>query len=199
MQNPLLQTIEALAKEKGIEAETIVTAIEDAVLTASRKYYKTDEDLKTRFNAETGQVDLFAINTLTRGVFNVWLQMGNAGGAAQIEFVPHLLGMTRGILSTMHATLTRPVPAEALLERYREFYAEHPFVRILPAPPTLKGTVGSNYCDISIATSADDRRVVVMSSIDNLLKGQSGIAMQNLNLMFGLDQRLGLDRPPLYP
>ena len=60
MQNPLLQTIEALAKEKGIEAETIITAIEDAVLTASRKYYKTTEDLKTRFNPETGQVDLFA-------------------------------------------------------------------------------------------------------------------------------------------
>src|SRR5678815_1574398 len=61
MQNPLLQTIEALAKEKGIESETIITAIEDAVLTASRKYYKTNEDLKTRFNQETGQVDLFAI------------------------------------------------------------------------------------------------------------------------------------------
>src|SRR6188474_400519 len=60
MQNPLIQTIEALAKEKGIEAETIITAIEDAVLTASRKYYKTNENLKTRFNQETGQVDLFA-------------------------------------------------------------------------------------------------------------------------------------------
>ncbi len=61
MQNPLLQTIEALAKEKGIEAETIITAIEDAVLTASRKYYKTNENLKTRFNPDTGQVDLFAV------------------------------------------------------------------------------------------------------------------------------------------
>src|SRR5215204_1424199 len=61
MQNPLMQTIEALAKEKGIEPDTIITAIEDAVLTASRKYYKTNENLKTRFNQETGQVDLFAI------------------------------------------------------------------------------------------------------------------------------------------
>ena len=55
-----MQTIEALAKEKGIEPDTIITAIEDAVLTASRKYYKTNENLKTRFNQETGQVDLFA-------------------------------------------------------------------------------------------------------------------------------------------
>ena len=68
MQNPLLQTIEALAKEKGIEAETIITAIEDAVLTASRKYYKTEEDMKTRFNPETGQVDLFAIKHIVADV-----------------------------------------------------------------------------------------------------------------------------------
>jgi N utilization substance protein A len=68
MQNPLLQTIEALAKEKGIEPETIISAIEDAVLTASRKYYKTDENLKTRFNTETGQVDLFAIRQIVEEV-----------------------------------------------------------------------------------------------------------------------------------
>jgi N utilization substance protein A len=68
MQNPLLQTIEALAKEKGIEADAIITAIEDAVLTASRKYYKTNEELKTRFNEETGQVDLFAIKHIVETV-----------------------------------------------------------------------------------------------------------------------------------
>jgi N utilization substance protein A len=70
MQNPLMQTIEALAKEKGIEANTIITAIEDAVLTASRKYYKTNENLKTRFNPETGQVDLFAIKHIVNDVTN---------------------------------------------------------------------------------------------------------------------------------
>jgi N utilization substance protein A len=68
MQNPLMQTIEALAKEKGIEPETIITAIEDAVLTASRKYYKTNENLKTRFNQETGQVDLFATKHIVHEV-----------------------------------------------------------------------------------------------------------------------------------
>src|ERR1044072_1741055 len=69
-QNPLMQTIEALAKEKGIEADTIITAIEDAVLTASRKYYKTNENLKTRFNQESGQVDLFAIKHIVPEVSN---------------------------------------------------------------------------------------------------------------------------------
>src|SRR5215510_7969847 len=70
MNNPLQQTIEALAKEKGIEPDTIITAIEDAVLTASRKYYKTTENLKTRFNTETGQVDLFAIKHIVADVTN---------------------------------------------------------------------------------------------------------------------------------
>src|SRR5256885_7820390 len=68
MSNPLIQTIEALAKEKGIEADVVIGAIEDAVLTASRKYYKTNENLKTRFNQETGQVDLFAIKHIVEDV-----------------------------------------------------------------------------------------------------------------------------------
>ena len=64
MNNALQQTIEALAKEKGIEADVIITAIEDAVLTASRKFYKGDENLRTKFNPETGQVELFAVRTI---------------------------------------------------------------------------------------------------------------------------------------
>ena len=75
MQNPFMQTIEALAKEKGIEADTIITAIEDAVLTASRKYYKTNENLKTRFNQETGQVDLFAIRQIVEDVTDAATQI----------------------------------------------------------------------------------------------------------------------------
>ncbi len=125
-------------------------------------------------------------------------QLGESTGA-EIDFIPHLLGTTRGILNTMHARLTRPTPREALLERYREYFDGHPFIRILDEPPTLKGTLGSNYCDVSLFTAGDDSRVVVMSSVDNLLKGQSGMAMQNLNLMFGLDQTAGLERGPLYP
>ena len=124
---------------------------------------------------------------------------GLAGGGASVHFVPHLLGTTRGILSTMHVTLTRTASREALLERYREYYEGAPFVRVLDVPPTLKGTAGSNFCDISLVPSPDGGRVVVMSSIDNLVKGQSGNALQNLNLMFGYDQTLGLARTPLYP
>ena len=70
MSNPLQQTIEALAKEKGIEPDVVISAIEEAVATASRKYYKTNENLKTRFNMETGQVDLFALKTVVQEVTN---------------------------------------------------------------------------------------------------------------------------------
>ena len=70
MSNPLQQTIEALAKEKGIEPDVVISAIEEAVATASRKYYKTGENLKTRFNLETGQVDLFALKTVVQDVTN---------------------------------------------------------------------------------------------------------------------------------
>ena len=124
--------------------------------------------------------------------------LGEASGAT-VDFVPHLLGMTRGILSTMSLRLTRSLSRDALLELYREYFAGQPFVRVLDGPPTLKGTLGSNYCDISAFVAEDGRRAVVMSSIDNLMKGQSGSAMQNLNLMFGLAQTAGLERGPLYP
>src|SRR3989304_8765157 len=70
MSTPLQQTIEALAKEKGAEPEVVISAIEEAVATASRKYYKTGENLKTRFNTETGQVDLFALKQVVQEVAN---------------------------------------------------------------------------------------------------------------------------------
>ena len=76
MSNPLQQTIEALAKEKGIEPDVVISAIEEAVATASRKYYKTGENLKTRFNMETGQVDLFALKTVVQEVANAATEIG---------------------------------------------------------------------------------------------------------------------------
>src|SRR5215211_2951339 len=75
MSNPLQQTIEALAKEKGIEPDVVITAIEEAVATASRKYYKTGENLKTRFNMETGQVDLFALKQVVQEVTNAAIEI----------------------------------------------------------------------------------------------------------------------------
>jgi N-acetyl-gamma-glutamyl-phosphate reductase len=125
-------------------------------------------------------------------------RLGEARGAS-VDFVPHLLGTTRGILNTMHVRLNRSISRPALLDLYREYFQGRPFVRVLETAPTLKGPLGSNYCNISAFVSEDGRRAVVISSIDNLMKGQSGSAMQNLNLMFGLPETTALDRGPLYP
>src|SRR6187397_1504501 len=76
MSNPLQQTIETLAKEKGIEPDVVISAIEEAVATASRKYYKTGENLKTRFNTETGQVDLFAVKQVVQDVATPAIEIG---------------------------------------------------------------------------------------------------------------------------
>ena len=88
MSNPLLQTIEALAKEKGIEPDVVITAIEEAVATASRKYYKateTGENLKTRFNTDTGQVDLFALKQVVEEVSNTATEIAIDRGAADVQ------------------------------------------------------------------------------------------------------------------
>jgi N-acetyl-gamma-glutamyl-phosphate reductase len=125
-------------------------------------------------------------------------RLGEAAGAT-VDFIPHLLGTTRGILSTMSLRLAKSMSRASLLELYGSFFEGHAFVRVLDSPPTLKGPLGSNYCDISPFVADDGRRAVVISSIDNLMKGQSGSAMQNLNIMFGLPQTAGLERGPLYP
>src|SRR5438034_1468120 len=131
MQNPLMQTIEALAKEKGIEAETIVTAIEDAVLTASRKYYKTNENLKTRFNQETGQVDLFAIKHIVTDVEDATTQISLKeaqdlyGEEAEVDMEIEFPERT-GVLVRIAAQTAKQVIFQKVREAEREnIFAEY--------------------------------------------------------------------------
>jgi len=123
------------------------------------------------------------------------------GDAIGLTFVPHLVPLTRGILTTAYATLRRDVTPEQVYEIYRESYAGEPFVRVLPpgVMPGLKSVIGSNLCDISYAVDRENGRLVVVGAIDNLLKGQAGNALQNLNIMFGFPETMGLERTPVYP
>jgi len=102
---------------------------------------------------------------------------------------------------TSYATLRADVTQAQVQDLYEEMYAEEPFVRVLPAgvSPGLKGVLGSNLCDISLAVDEDNGRLVIVSSIDNLLKGQAGVALQNINIMYGLPETMGLERVPMYP
>jgi len=107
--------------------------------------------------------------------------------------------MTRGILATCYARLERGWSQNAVVGRYREFYRAAAFVRVVDAPPQTKQTLGTNYCLIYPKVDERSGRLVVVSCIDNLVKGAAGQAVQNMNLMLGLPEVLGLDALALYP
>jgi len=117
---------------------------------------------------------------------------GASGAPVTASFVPHLIPVTRGIYTTAHAGLAVTVSAAELLTLYREFYASHPFVRITGQIPQLLAVTRTNYCDIGIAVESRTNQLIVMSVIDNLVKGAAGQAVQNMNLMFGLPEETGL-------
>lgn len=122
-----------------------------------------------------------------------------AGSEVALTFVPHLLPIIRGIHSTLYATLTDP--AVDLQVLYEQRYRDEPFVDVLPAGeyPQTRTVRGSNYVRIAVQRPQDRRKVVVMVVEDNLVKGASGQAVQNMNILFGLPETLGLDAPALLP
>jgi len=122
-----------------------------------------------------------------------------AGGPVRVTFVPHLLPMIRGIQATLFARLLgEPEDLQAL---YEEHYADEPFVDVLPAGmlPQTRTVKGANRCQIAVALPQERDMVVVMSVIDNLVKGASGQAIQNMNIMLGLPEDMGLNQVGLLP
>ena len=114
--------------------------------------------------------------------------------AAQIVFTPHLLPIPRGILSTIYVQFKQPQTRESVAQVYREFFAGSPMVRLYDSSlPQIQYSVRTNYADIGFELSADGRRGVIVSCLDNLLKGASGQAVQNLNVMFGYGEAEGLE------
>ena len=112
----------------------------------------------------------------------------------QFVFTPHLLPIPRGILSTVYLRLAQPASAEAVDHCLREFYSGSPFVRIFTSPslPEIRFSLHSNFCDLGWALDAGGHRLIVVSCLDNLIKGAAGQAVQNMNLMCGWDEREGL-------
>ncbi len=121
--------------------------------------------------------------------------------AVTISFTPHLLPVNRGILSTCYASTKGAITLDAVHEVYAARYADEPFVRVLPkgALPNVAQVNGSNFCDIGLVVDDRTGRVVVVSTIDNLVKGAAGQAVQNMNLMLGLKENAGLQIPPIFP
>lgn len=119
----------------------------------------------------------------------------------QITFTPHLVPMDRGILSTIYASSLAPTTTEKLIRLYDEFYHGEPFVRVLPqgSLPSTAFVRGSNFCDIAPVVDVRTGRIIIVSAIDNLVKGASGQAVQNMNIVCGFPETMGLDGLGLFP
>jgi N-acetyl-gamma-glutamyl-phosphate reductase len=116
-----------------------------------------------------------------------------------IQFSPHLLPVDRGILSTIYLKPLQNTDDNELKEIFGKFYSEAPFVRLRSQIPTIKDVRGTNYCDLFMTYDERTRMILVISVIDNLVKGAAGQAVQNMNLMLDLDERRGLDQIPVNP
>ncbi|MGB7434951.1 MAG: N-acetyl-gamma-glutamyl-phosphate reductase [Candidatus Acidiferrum sp.] len=113
---------------------------------------------------------------------------------SQVIFSTHLLPVSRGILSTIYVSLAEQQTPESIEKLYREFFAGKPLIRIWPAGklPELQHVTNTNFCDIGFALDSDGKRLIVISCLDNLGKGAAGQAVQNLNLMLGIEEQTGL-------
>ena len=112
----------------------------------------------------------------------------------QLIFTPHLLPIPRGILSTIYVRLNSVMTAEAIESCMRKFYADSAFVRVFPAGklPQIQYSLHTNYCDVGFTLAPDGKRLVIVSCLDNLVKGAAGQAVQNMNVMFGWNEEEGL-------
>ncbi len=116
-----------------------------------------------------------------------------------ISFTPHVIPSVRGILTTAHIFAKKELSEQDVGNIYRDFYGDKPFIRLIKGIPMLTGVRGSNFCDIGFEIEKDSNRIVIISAIDNLVKGASGQAIQNMNLMFGLPETAGLWAPATAP
>ena len=129
-------------------------------------------------------------------------QLGYAAGHEMtINFTPHLVPMNRGILVTEYASLMKKVTYEEVKAVYDRYYQDEKFVRVLPQGvcPETKWVEGSNYVDVNFVIDERTNRIVMMGALDNLVKGAAGQAVQNMNLLFGLEEATGLNLVPCFP
>lgn len=129
-------------------------------------------------------------------------ELSQLGGApVTLTFTPHLTPMNRGILAVCYANLKEKATESELLSMYHSFYKDEYFVRVYDEGdlPETRWVKGSNFCDIGLKVDARTGRVIVIGAIDNLIKGAAGQAVQNMNLLFGLDEKTGIDLIPDFP
>ncbi len=192
----VILAVAPLASKDWVELDSIVADSKSGVSGAGRK-----TSLTTHFGECNEAVSAYALGTHRHTPEIEQEISGQAGREIRITFSPHLMPMTRGLLSTVYINLKQDLTVEELAGHYREFYRDEPFVRILNTGrfANTHYVVYSNYCDLGVQVDPRTRRAVITSAIDNLVKGASGQAVQNMNLMLGIDEKTGLDAPGIFP
>lgn len=183
-------------KNKLIDCKTIIIDAKSGVSGAGRSV-----SLSTHFAEVNENLKAYKIGA-HQHIPEIEQTLADESGQPQaITFTTHLVPMTRGIMCTIHANLNDVITTSEALKLYNEFYQSHPFVRVRPEGvfPSTKEVLGSNFCDIGLQVDARTGRLTIISVIDNLVKGASGQAIQNLNLLNGWDVRTGLLEVPVYP
>lgn len=185
-----------LVKEKIVDEKSIIVDAKTGVsgagkgLSAATHYSETNENFK-----------IYKVNKHQHTPeIEQGLRMFNENVKA-ITFSTHLAPMTRGIMSTIYANVKEPMTQEKVTELFKEAYKNDFFVRVREAGnfPATKEVYGSNFCDIGVAYDERTERITVVTVIDNLVKGASGQAVQNMNKWFGFDEKAGIDFMPVYP
>lgn len=152
--------------------------------------------LKTHFSEVDGGVLPYGIFT-HRHLPEIEEKIKTIDNNASIIFTPHLIPMVRGIIATIYIKLKEKVEEKEIRELYREFYRDEPFIRIVDSPPSTKSVSGTNLCVIWVGVN--ERSAIILSGIDNLMKGAAGQAVQNMNIAFGFEEKTALELTPLFP
>ncbi len=186
-----------IMKNPAVDINSIIVDSKSGVSGAGR-----NPALPFMFAEVSGSVKAYAI-TMHRHTPEIEQELSRLVGTkkkVQINFTPHLIPMDRGILSTIYVKLKKKVNLTDFLRIYKKFYANKPFVNLLEKEyPNTKAVMGTNSCDIAIFLDKRMNTLIIVSTIDNLLKGASGQAVQNMNIMYGFNETTGLMAAPVYP
>lgn len=177
-----------LIKKELIDLDSIIIDAKSGVSGAGRK-----SDINSLYAECNESVKAYGVAT-HRHTPEIEQQLSFAGNRKiTLSFTPHLIPMTRGILATCYAKLNKKIKEKEIKQIYKEFYKDEYFIKILDTLPETRWVKGSNICHIGIKVDYRTGRVIVVSAIDNLIKGAAGGAVQNMNLMFGLKENKGLE------
>lgn len=191
----------APAIREGLIHEDIIIDAKSGVSGAGRGL-----SLTTHFSEVNENVSAYAIDGHRHlPEITQELQSFGSGFNPKITFLPHLIPMTRGILASCYATLkdgtiaSGPSGVDEVRSLYKSFYSDEPFVQVVDSSPMTKHTLGNNNCIVYPTVDLRTNRLMVISCLDNLVKGAAGQAIQNMNIMFGMPETEGLEQLALYP